>query len=301
CSMFDLDPDLPTILWPTNFTLAGFEKRNKELWESIYKAMHWDTAYPDLVAEDIPRIDGDTRRVTRTALLALRKEFPDANLALKPHPNEDITFWQEFIDEAKAVPGKGQVALICGVYIWDALSCADVVIQRSCTTAAEAWFLGIPSVEAKFNDDDFYYSADHASGSDEVTCVEELLSVTRAYLYEGRQVPEEKKVAQQKFEKKWCTAVDGERTAKAVEEIKSVADVAPDKISRPGLHPRYISQVFKATIKTFMRHQAHELLTWDYILRIKKKPEGTDILGRVDKYVKRSDVQLWTDKLRAYL
>lgn len=301
CKKFGLNPDCPTILWPTNFTLAGFENRNQELWKSIYKAMHWDIAYPDLSAGDIPRIDGDTRRMTRDALLALREEFPDANLAIKPHPNEDVIFWREFIAEAEGLPGKGKLALIWGVYIWDALSCADVVIQRSCTTAPEAWFLGIASIEAKFNKDDFYYSADHASGSEEVENVPDLISLVRAYLHEGREVPEAQKEAQKIFEKKWCTVVDGRRTQEAVKEIMSLTDEAPDEISRPIPHPRYVSQFLKAAIKRAMGHRAHELLTWEYIFHLKKKPEGADILGRVDKYVDSEDIELWEEKLGKFI
>lgn len=301
CEKFNLNASCPTILWPTNFTLAGFETRNQELWKSIYKAMHWDRAYPNLAPQDIPRIDGDTRRMTRDALVRLRKDFPDANLAIKPHPNEDVTFWRDFAKRMDAEPGNGRVVLIAGVYIWDALSCAEVVIQRSCTTAPEAWFQGIPSIEARFNMADFYYSCDHASGSEEVASLDALSAVVKDYLYGGRTVPNKQKSAQKKFEEKWCVAVDGHRTRVAVGEIRALLERTPSRIGWPRPHPRLISQYGKATIKKCMGHRPHELLTWDYILRLKKKPEGADILGRIDKYVDPEDILRWENKLRKYL
>ncbi len=293
---FGLELSCPTILWATNFTLAGFETR-PEMWKAIHRSNQWHLTFPNHAAEDLPRIDSETRRRTRDALLALRRACPDANLALKPHPNEDVSFWREAVRDLAATPGRGRVALIGGVYIWDALSSADVVVQRSCTTAVEGWFRGIPSVDVRLNPEDFYYSEEHASGSEKVQDVEALTSIVRAYLYEGRTTPEELKEAQRRFERKWCHAVDGCRTAAAAAEVCAVAEVAPDAVRWPLPHPRYCSQVLKAAVKRVMGHQPHELLTWDYVLRLRRKPQGADILGREDKYVIPSDIETWRRRL----
>lgn len=294
---FGLDPACRTILWATNFTLAGFETRNQEMWKAIHRSNQWNLTFPNHKVDELPRIDGETRRRTRAALQTLRRAFPDANLALKPHPNEDVPFWREALRDLAATPGRGRVALIGGVYIWDALSSADVVVQRSCTTAIEGWFSGIPSIDVRLNPEDFYYSEEHASGSEKVQDVEALTAMVRAYLYEGRTTPDELKEAQHRFERKWCHAVDGRRTLVAAEEVCAMAGVAPAAIRWPHPHPRYCSQVLKATVKRVMGHQPHELLTWDYVLRLRRKPKGADILGREDKYVMPSDIETWRRRL----
>ena len=294
---FGLDPACRTILWATNFTLAGFHERNRELWKVIHRSNQWNLTFPDHGVEDLPRIDAETRGRTRQALLALRRAFPDANLAIKPHPNEDVPYWRGALAEFAALPGRGRVALLGGVYIWDALSSADVVVQRSCTTAVEGWFRGIPSIDVRLNPEDFYYSEEHASGSEQVQDIEGVVAMVRAYLYEGRTTPAALKEAQARFERKWCHAVDGRRTEAAAAEVGAVAEAAPDFVRWPEPHPRYGSQVLKATVKRVMGHQPHELLTWDYILRLRRKPQGADILGREDKYVMPADIAAWRSRL----
>lgn len=67
------------------------------------------------------------------------KRFPEHTFILRPHPSEDMTLWQKIeaeIDNAHLIR-EGNV------HDW-LLASEMVIVQHGCSTAAEAFFLGVP-------------------------------------------------------------------------------------------------------------------------------------------------------------
>jgi surface carbohydrate biosynthesis protein len=74
------------------------------------------------------------------ALPALRAAFPSHRVVIRPHPSEDIGFWQE---ATKATPGV-VVAREGGAAPW--ILAAQAMMHNGCTTGLEAYCLGRPGV-----------------------------------------------------------------------------------------------------------------------------------------------------------
>lgn len=65
------------------------------------------------------------------------------NVIVKPHPLEDLSFWQ-----------KRDVPLIRGGYIHDAVSCCDVLVAKAgCMTHMDAWLGSVPSIHCTIGEE----------------------------------------------------------------------------------------------------------------------------------------------------
>ena len=70
------------------------------------------------------------------------------NLLVKPHPNDDIKFWNQF---KKKYPS---VKLMYGAPINDLFCLSDLHIGKSgCSTIPESYVYGLPNIELNFHDD----------------------------------------------------------------------------------------------------------------------------------------------------
>lgn len=72
------------------------------------------------------------------------ERYPDLNVAVKPHPNENTIFWSDFIGGLKCP----RVALVVGEPINHLLRISDLhVAHNVCTTTVEALMTGLPVAE----------------------------------------------------------------------------------------------------------------------------------------------------------
>ena len=71
-------------------------------------------------------------------------DAPHVNIALKPHPNENVVFWADFVSQL----GRPQVRLVVGEPINHLLRLSDLhVAFNVCTTTVEALLVGVPTIE----------------------------------------------------------------------------------------------------------------------------------------------------------
>lgn len=86
----------------------------------------------------------ELRDRTMELVTTLSETRPDVNIALKPHPNENVVFWSDFITRL----AKPQVRLVVGEPINHLLRVSDFhVAFNVCTTSVEALLAGVPAME----------------------------------------------------------------------------------------------------------------------------------------------------------
>lgn len=131
-----LDPEKKTILFFSSYPQAKFSKKNV-----LFNIRDWR----DLEISTKIQSRKDPLKFAQKEYRALLKfqalvsqfaEFTDYQLALKPHPMEDMGDWERFCD-------KHGIALITQEYVFNSLALCDVAINRvGCVTTVDAGYMG---------------------------------------------------------------------------------------------------------------------------------------------------------------
>src|SRR5689334_23989276 len=88
--------------------------------------------------------DNRTQFAAQSAsILEVARQHPEWTFLVKVHPFEAV---EPYRDLAERVPN---LYVVKDVPVRNVLYHADVVIQRGCTTATEAWMLGKPVIDRK--------------------------------------------------------------------------------------------------------------------------------------------------------
>jgi CDP-glycerol glycerophosphotransferase (TagB/SpsB family) len=214
------------------------------------------------------------------------------NFVLKLHPSEDHQFYQDLIHK-KLSSAADRVRIIAHEYIWDVLNATDIELNRSCTTAIESWLLDKPTIEMQLNPDEFYFSAEFASGSDLVRSTDELLAKVAFYLA-GGEIPENLQQAREKFLQTWCNSPDGDATRVVVKHIHHLLDAEKTPQS-PGPSAVNWKRRLNYYLLTLGDYFGHDLRV--YGLKNTWHRNYVDRLGRFDKYIHKRDIAVWKQKL----
>lgn len=134
---YDIDISKKTITIATNNSYDGLSKekiaRIKERYNRVYNNCEFDKYYNFML---------DVRKTNIKYLKYIVENFRDFNIVVKPHPNEDISFWKNFLNDYK------NVKLMFGKNINDLLCVSDLHIGMTvCLTIIEANLLNIPTIE----------------------------------------------------------------------------------------------------------------------------------------------------------
>jgi len=140
CAMYGLDPDKPIVTVASSFPQAKFANYGADFllrdWERLGKTKIKGYEDPAHLAKS--EMDAFLR--FQGWLIALKRET-GLQILVKPHPGEDVRFWQHFCDETG-------IRLMLGDYIFNLFAVSDVHVARvDCTTIPEAWMVGIPTVQ----------------------------------------------------------------------------------------------------------------------------------------------------------
>ncbi|MEW6600345.1 MAG: hypothetical protein AB1499_05195, partial [Nitrospirota bacterium] len=239
--------------------------------------------------EQIALKDFKSKELFHQTFLRLINDYPETNFIIKPHPSEDHIPYYEILEKLKNSPARGRVAVVLTEFIWDVLNATDVLLERSCLTGIEAWIMGKPTIELHLNPDEWYYSPEMASGSDEVSNYEHLCRRLSYYL-KGGGIPPEILGNREKVIALWCDKIDGNASLRFVDEV--------DKFLRDG---QCATRKFSwSDIKTYMLYYA--FIYPDYRLLdlklYKNRGRKIDKLGRTDKYFRAGDIRYWEDRIR---
>jgi surface carbohydrate biosynthesis protein len=139
-SEYGLDPDKPIITVASSFPQAKFASMGGEFleqdWKNLGVSKIEGREYPKKIAQ------GEAIALERfnAWLSCLHVEYPEFQIVLKPHPAEDVRFWQH----------TDEFHLVLSDYITNILAISDVHIARvGCLTIPEAWILHKPTVQCR--------------------------------------------------------------------------------------------------------------------------------------------------------
>lgn len=283
---YGLDPGKRTITWATNFTHAQFYRRNQQFLRDDWKKLGVDQFLdPDLVA----RREYESREIHFDSIVRLVEARNDVDLILKLHPSEDQTFYYRRLAGATA-KARGAIRIVHQDYIWNVLRVSEVHFGRCCTTSAEAWILGRPTLELCLHPQEFFRREDHAAGGDTVTEVDGLIERVDYYL-SGGAISEETRRNRGVFLEQWCGPLDGRSTWRFARRIDRLIQERYDGTDRAfPLSPRAIKSRLLVTALEATNFRIHNWKVYGPRRRLDK-------LGRWGKYFDHNDERAWARRL----
>ena len=102
------------------------------------------------------------------------------NIAIKPHPNENTVYWDQFISKYNSK----NVRLVVGEPINHLLKISDLHLSHNvCTTTIEALIANIPTAEIHTDKSFSLYSSEHLQLADyKIQNVEEMINIVKKEL-----------------------------------------------------------------------------------------------------------------------
>jgi surface carbohydrate biosynthesis protein len=203
------DPGSPLILWATNTNHFSYG---------------WDVAVRRAARGTVPEAEirmllEDERNQFEEhsrVVLALASRHPSWNFVIKVHPLEPVESYRSM---AAATPN---VRLAFDAPIREFLYQCDILLQRGCTTATEAWMLGKPVLElAMGRFATHWVSPDYLLGSHRVGDLDDADDTIRRYL-SGMPVPEEQRRARAAYLADAYFRVDGHSSERCAAQIDRV-------------------------------------------------------------------------------
>ena len=232
------EADRPLIVWTTNTYFAHRRDGRKEVRRQARQALR-PTAELEAEIED----SVNQFREHSGVVQKLATRHPDWNILIKVHPFESVEPYQAM---AACAPN----VCVAGVPVRQALYHADVVLQRGCTTATEAWMLGKPVLELTMGQYHHPIRADYLRGN---SLVEDLdgaeKAICRALTGGGVSVEQER--ARTKFLRDVYYRIDGQSAERCADRIAEL--VAP-----PGYSDSDSERVREATRRARSQWQARE-------------------------------------------
>ena len=183
---YGLDPARPTLTIATSAQDSHFsEDRVRQKRKRRMRSCAKTAEYLEIVANM-----RDLRNRTVELVTKLTKDAPHINIALKPHPHENVVFWADFITSLNAP----NVALVVGAPINHLLLISDLhVAFNVCTTTVEALLADVPAIELQTDRSRVLYGESHldvptyraTSYADVAAAVAAELGSTRAHKHKG--------------------------------------------------------------------------------------------------------------------
>jgi hypothetical protein len=100
------------------------------------------------------------RDLTTSFIIEFTKKYSDFNIVIKPHPHENVIFWNEFVSKLSAP----NVKLFVGKTINELFIISNFHISYNvCTTTSEAAVSGLPTMEINTLLSDQLYDYEHLS------------------------------------------------------------------------------------------------------------------------------------------
>jgi surface carbohydrate biosynthesis protein len=211
--------DAPIILWATNTTYVA---RNQK------KILRRQVSRGGLAESEVRAGLEDEKvqfREHTSVVEALAERHPEWNIIIKVHPAEWINPYDSLV---KKHPN---LTLGFNSPIRDYLYHSDVLLQRGCTTATEAWMLDKPVLEMEIGGFQNRTAECYRAGNRIVRSLDEVESAICEYLA-GMPISAEQREARERFIADFYYRIDGkasERCAKLIHTIVSPPHYTDDE------------------------------------------------------------------------
>lgn len=182
---YGLSSDNKTITIATSTQDADFDDASLEYMNAIRNRILSETAdYRDLVKNQ-----RKSRLFLKEMIQHIVNVYPNVNIVVKPHPNENITYWRRLVDSHSSA----NIYLCIGEPLNHLLQISDLHIAHNiCTTTAEAMIAGIPTIEIQTELSHKLYGKDHLKLPDYIitnTCDLDCIINTELYTRKGKNKP----------------------------------------------------------------------------------------------------------------
>ncbi len=153
-SSYGLDHTKKTITIATSTQDSHFsDTRVKKKYKRRNNSLSETADYMDIVA-NMRRL----RAITENMIKTICAEFPDVNLAIKPHPHENVVYWNDLLGTL----GAKNIGLVIGQPINHLLKVSDLHIAHNvCTTTIESLMADVPTVEVHTEQSERLYRPEH--------------------------------------------------------------------------------------------------------------------------------------------
>lgn len=202
------NPAAALILWATN-TPYAVRSSKKMRRRYVRRARYSSTEGQAIVTDQRTQL-----REHSALVLALARRHPGWNVVVKVHPAEWIN---PYVELAKQSPN---IFLAYDAPIQDFVRHCDVLLQRNCTTATEAWILGKPVLSLEVGSYVSRARQEYLRGNDVVNSLDEADRTIQEYLT-GKPVSPEQQAARASFIEDFYFTVDGrasERSANLIHQ-----------------------------------------------------------------------------------
>ena len=197
----------PLIVWTTNTYFANLGDPEQVV---RAQALHAKRPIAELRAE-IEDCITQFREHTKT-VATLARRHPDWNFLIKIHPTEARQPYESLKKQAK------NIYLVNRLSAREVLFHCDVLIQRGCTTATEAWMLGKPVIELSIGHYNDAIGPEYLAGNSVAHTLEDVENAIEGYV-KGVVVPEKQRLAREAFIRDVYYKIDGKASARAAELI----------------------------------------------------------------------------------
>jgi surface carbohydrate biosynthesis protein len=210
------DADRPLIVWTTNTYFAHRRDGRKEVRKQARQARRPAAELEAEIEDSFNQFREHSRIVENLAV-----RHPDWNFLVKVHPFESAEPYNAMADR---VPNLH----VADLPVRQVLFHGDVVLQRGCTTATEAWMLGKPVLELTMGQYHHPIRADYLQGNE---LVQDLESTERAIhrALAGGALSAEQERARETFLREVYYRIDGRAAERCADRIAEL--VAPPAYS----------------------------------------------------------------------
>jgi hypothetical protein len=198
--------DAPVILWATNTSYAS-RNAQKMLHRQVARARKPEAEVRAHIADHVTQL-----REHSKVMLALAQRHPEWNIVIKVHPAEWINPYVELARQAR------NLRVAFDAPIRDFLYHCDVLVQRNCTTATEAWMLNKPVINLEVGQYLRNVRDEYRNGNHVVNSLDEAEAAIRSYL-KGKPIADEQARARDAFIADFYDRVDGKASERAAELI----------------------------------------------------------------------------------
>lgn len=170
-----LDQNQPTVTIATAFQETHLSEERKKRKEQRRKNSLIATDYKTLIDND-----QKLRDLTENLIKLILIKYPNLNLVIKPHPHENVVYWNEFIKSIN----NNNLKLLVGKSINTLLQISDFhIAKNACTTTIESRLYGIQSLELHTDNTIEFIPKKHFLSNYIATNTDEAMSVIDSVLF----------------------------------------------------------------------------------------------------------------------
>ncbi|MFK7911590.1 MAG: surface carbohydrate biosynthesis protein [Akkermansiaceae bacterium] len=244
------------ILLNTTFALSHFYDRTPTERETLYRSLG-NGKIPETLDYNQLIDDHYHGREQLSAYLKPLLESGDYEITLRPHPREDVAYYENLV-EALPDAQKSLITVKPDEPVFSAILNSDITLNcEDCTTSAESWIAGKPTITLTFLKNALFFTELYATCSPQVSDAAELIKA----IDQGLKEPEQPDYSSPRkaYLDKWLFKSDGNCANRAAQEIQRVLT---EKDPHPNLPLSFsgIRRGLKVRTKRLINEPGHSRL-----------------------------------------